>query len=434
MCCIFFTLGGHDHHLILASNRDEYLQRPTSSAAFHSFPSPSTFVSSSAPAGTSAISPQLSSTPSATHPILSGIDADLSGGGTWLGVHVLSGRWAALTNFTEPAPPALPPKGKPHVLSYRSRGGLVRDWLTADGGTEDMQKYLDRLEQERDEYAGFNLLIGQLPTITGEKRAQLAYATNRNHSQGSEAEPGESDSLPGEVRFLLHPHDEHASSKLEGSQTACLSCEVPSANDHDASDGSRVSSLQPSSLQAAPTNTKVNGLNSGTSTDTDTTSLGLSNSVLSEPWSKVKTGRAGFDEAVQRYASSAAGAAEASSSRQPVGPEYQQGEGRREAEAEEAFIESLFQVLATPGLDQVQERADLRRTVLVPAFSMAPPKGKGKAWYGTRTSTILLVRKSGEVTFVERDVHTMDGGRARLLSEEERRHGQRRYDFKLGAL
>lgn len=305
-----------------------------------------------------------------------------------------------------------------------------------------MQTYVDRIEKERDEYAGFNLLVGQLPTITGDRRAQLAYATNRDHSQGREAgraEQNKNDVLPGEVRFLLHPQDGHGSSTLEGSQMACLSCEPPAASDG-------VSRLQPSRIQAASTN------ESSTEMETHATSLGLSNSVLSEPWSKVKTGRAGFDEAVQRYASSAAGASGTTSSSRQVNGQGQGAEAqpKGKAEAEEAFIEGLFQVLATPGLDQVQERADLRRTVLVPAFSATPPKGKAiggeagggaseeseKAWYGTRTSTILLVRKDGEVTFVERDVHTLtlDGSQARLLSGEERRSGQRRYDFTLGAL
>ena len=48
-------------------------------------------------------------------------------------------------------------------------------------------------------------------------------------------------------------------------------------------------------------------------------------------------------------------------------------------------------------------------------------KGKPGRWYGTRLSTVILVKDSGEVTFVERDIFVDDGqGGAKDGSDERR--------------
>lgn len=141
------------HNSILAANRDEFLSRPTTSAAFHRFTPDS-------------ISPTLDP----AHPVLSGLD--LEGGGTWLGVALPDAfssatgerlRFATLTNFTEPIKPDKRP----------SRGSLVKDFL--DGG-EGMQEYLQRVEQTKLDYAGFNLLLGSL---TAEGEWEMGYVSNR---------------------------------------------------------------------------------------------------------------------------------------------------------------------------------------------------------------------------------------------------------------
>lgn len=108
---------------------------------------------------------------------MSGLDAHPLGGGTWLGL-TKSGRLAAITNFTEAAPPPLP-QGR-GLEAYRSRGSLVRDWLKGEGensGQERvMERYLEGVASRMDEWPGFNLLVGQLHA----DRAEMGYVSNRS--------------------------------------------------------------------------------------------------------------------------------------------------------------------------------------------------------------------------------------------------------------
>ena len=111
MCLIVLAYKVHpEYPLILAANRDEFLERPTEKAHFW---------------------------PDAPH-ILAG--RDLRAGGTWLGI-TRSGRFAALTNHRDLRRPA--------VVNSPSRGQLVRLAL------EDELAGLDTSV-----YEGFNLLHG----------------------------------------------------------------------------------------------------------------------------------------------------------------------------------------------------------------------------------------------------------------------------------
>ncbi|KAK0243841.1 NRDE protein-domain-containing protein [Armillaria nabsnona] len=111
MCIAFWTLEHPDYALILCTNRDEFLDRPTLDAHFHSFGRKE-------------------------GDVLSGID--VLGGGTWFGM-TRAGRVALLTNITEPPPP------RPFALS---RGSLVSSHL------------LSEAPAPRDTpFAGFNLLL-----------------------------------------------------------------------------------------------------------------------------------------------------------------------------------------------------------------------------------------------------------------------------------
>lgn len=118
MCLILLAVQVHPEiPLIVAANRDEFHARPAAAANFWS-----------------------------DHPqVLAG--RDLEADGTWLGV-ARSGRFAAVTNFSEPPPEPLPP---------RSRGALVSDFLS---GFEDPPNYLRRVADHAGEYRGFNLLAG----------------------------------------------------------------------------------------------------------------------------------------------------------------------------------------------------------------------------------------------------------------------------------
>lgn len=119
MCLILFSLDGHPRFpLIIAANRDEAYQRPSTPLAFW---------------------------PDAPH-IAGG--RDLEGGGTWLGI-ARDGRWAALTNFRQAGS---------YRLAAPSRGRLVADYLLADLAPE---AYLARVRTAAERYNGFNLLVGR---------------------------------------------------------------------------------------------------------------------------------------------------------------------------------------------------------------------------------------------------------------------------------
>ncbi len=128
MCLVILALSSHpDYPLVVAANRDEFFRRGTAPATFW---------------------PQ--------HPtLLAGRDLEM--GGTWMGV-TRSGRFAAITNFRDPAQTATAP---------RSRGELTLDYLLVDEGPE---PWLERLAPRAADYAGFNLLLGD--------SGELWYATN----------------------------------------------------------------------------------------------------------------------------------------------------------------------------------------------------------------------------------------------------------------
>lgn len=130
MCLIAFAIGAHPAcPLLLASNRDEFFDRPTS--PLHRWPD--------APAG-----------------IWAG--RDQRDGGTWLGISE-AGRVALLTNVrsAQPGPGA------------RSRGELATRWLE---GSSDVDTFATGLEPAA--YGGFNLVVGDL------RRDQWTWLCNRD--------------------------------------------------------------------------------------------------------------------------------------------------------------------------------------------------------------------------------------------------------------
>ena len=137
MCLIAFAINASERWpLVIASNRDEFVARPTVPLARWASP--------------------------AGQPIISG--RDLQAGGTWLGL-TPGGRVAFLTNVREARPP----------VAARSRGELVTRWLE-DGG--DAARFVAALEAGGDAYAGFNLVLGDF------QRQAWTWVTNR-HGAGS---------------------------------------------------------------------------------------------------------------------------------------------------------------------------------------------------------------------------------------------------------
>ena len=103
--------------LLVAANRDEFHARPTALSEFW-----------------------------ADHPgLLAG--RDLQQGGTWMGV-TRCGRFAAITNYRDPAGVAVAPC---------SRGDLPLGYLS---GVQSPEDFLGGLTRRVEDYAGFNLLVG----------------------------------------------------------------------------------------------------------------------------------------------------------------------------------------------------------------------------------------------------------------------------------
>jgi uncharacterized protein with NRDE domain len=116
MCLVLLA---HDIHpkyrLIVAANRDEFYDRPTSPAGYWN----------DAP------------------DVLAG--GDLRAGGTWLGI-ARNGRFAAVTNFRQ---------GQREPAAARSRGHLVSGYLT---GNQEPSVYMSQVKDDAPLYNGFNLL------------------------------------------------------------------------------------------------------------------------------------------------------------------------------------------------------------------------------------------------------------------------------------
>lgn len=117
MCLIAFAIGASKRWpLLVAANRDEFLDRPTLPLARWQ-----------SEAGTEIISGR-----------------DIRAGGTWMGL-TAAGRIAMLTNVRGPA----------SLTGEKSRGELVTRWLDSNG---DAASFIAHITPEA--YGGFNLVLG----------------------------------------------------------------------------------------------------------------------------------------------------------------------------------------------------------------------------------------------------------------------------------
>lgn len=162
MCLIAFAIGASERWpLVVAANRDEYLDRPTAPLACWTSPSGQQIVSG----------------------------RDLSAGGTWFGV-TPEGRIAFLTNVREAN--ALP--------GQRSRGELVTRWLESRGGIDELfggytPRHSSQLPIHADPFAGFNLIVGDFESdawhwITNRNSQANAAAARLIHWQITQLKPG----------------------------------------------------------------------------------------------------------------------------------------------------------------------------------------------------------------------------------------------------
>ena len=118
MCILFLAINQHEKYpLVILANRDEFQERPTTSAKFwNEYPD-----------------------------LLAGRDE--KEGGTWLGI-TKKGKISALTNYRD-----IPL----HKEGRESRGLLVKEYLTSEISTA---AYLDLLVSKRESYNPYNILIG----------------------------------------------------------------------------------------------------------------------------------------------------------------------------------------------------------------------------------------------------------------------------------
>ncbi|MGP4079522.1 NRDE family protein [Pseudalkalibacillus sp. R45] len=123
MCVLFFAYKKHQEYpLVIAANRDEFYDRPTAPAHFWE-----------------------------DEPmILAG--RDLKQLGTWIGI-TKNGRFAALTNYRDPSE---------SVTNKTSRGHIIRDYLSSLYAPEN---FLHRLKEKRDNFQGFNLIVGNTDSL-----------------------------------------------------------------------------------------------------------------------------------------------------------------------------------------------------------------------------------------------------------------------------
>ncbi len=142
MCLILFAYQTSPRFpLVVAANRDEIFARPTAQAS-------------------------LWTDEESGRQILSGRDQQAAG--TWLGI-TPSGRFAAVTNIRDPS------QTRPRA---RSRGDLTRQFLAGNSSPE---HYCNSLEASYDQFAGYNLLVGD--------RDSLFYANN-HEAKVWKLEPG----------------------------------------------------------------------------------------------------------------------------------------------------------------------------------------------------------------------------------------------------
>ncbi|KAI0754784.1 DUF833-domain-containing protein [Daedaleopsis nitida] len=296
MCVGFWTLEHPDFALMLCNNRDEFLNRPTANAHWHSFGPVHGF-------------------DGAEHgDVLSG--RDLLAGGTWAGL-TRSGGVALLTNITEPA------------RKYdSSRGDLTHSFLLPKAPSTTLQTEIDEfLGENRDRaYAGFNLLLLSPSPSVGEHGPQ---------------------GLSFEGAFLTN-------SGGGGTITARM-----------LSDEER----------------RCGGMSNG-----------VDHHGASE-WPKVQHGTQALRTLLHSLPPHA---------------------------TETEVAEQLFALLTWKSEHAPIDRSELRNTIEVepipippgvfPAADNEPSRASSSAHYGTRLSTVILIRRDGSVTFIERDIWTLGEG------------------------
>jgi uncharacterized protein with NRDE domain len=140
MCLLVLAWQVHPRYrLVVAANRDEFHERPTTAMA--KWPPPDDIIAG----------------------------RDLRAGGTWLAMG-RARRFGIITNFRELQGP---------IAGAPSRGNLIPGYLRNEAGAE---RYLQMLAPSANEYSGFNLLLTD--------NDSLWYASNRANQFATALPPG----------------------------------------------------------------------------------------------------------------------------------------------------------------------------------------------------------------------------------------------------
>lgn len=385
MCVAFFTLEHHDYALILCSNRDEYLSRPTEFAHFHSFETQGHLrhgiLQDQQPGQRPTQHSQYSDTV-----VLSGID--VQAGGTWLGL-AKTGKLALLTNITEDTTLKFP----------QSRGHLVASFLATPPssltGLTDIEQYLrglvgpsDLTDEGGARYAGFNLLLLS-PRVTCSSATPSPRDTNSDHPVGTH------------VPLMSTP------------TKSVVSYDAYLATNRGASGQITYRPLNPAERQ-------YGGLSNG------------SDGYGGKEWVKVKKGLE-----ILRTVVKVAEDSNMDHVHEKEGGERNVRYGKGPDHSEDKIIEELFELLTWTSPTPPTSRAELCNTIQVDPILFRPGNiGAGaatdiadakrsaasctataiaestdgnklaqqpKGYYATRLATVILVKRTGEVVFIERD-------------------------------
>ena len=169
MCIALLSTAHPEYPLVLLSNRDEFLDRPTASA--HWWKTPHDHV-------------------------LGGRDLQRPEQGTWLGL-TRDGRIALLTNFRE--------EGQ-EIARDKSRGAIVSAYLSSPPGEKESDdEFARRLVEDVgiNDVGGFSLVFGHLQPMADGSLGGLSIISNRTTDPSNLTRIA---SQPGEVHGLSNSH------------------------------------------------------------------------------------------------------------------------------------------------------------------------------------------------------------------------------------
>lgn len=337
MCIAVWTLEHPEYALILGDNRDEFLDRPTQPAHWHSFDKD--------------LQDQEGN-------ILSGRDE--AAGGSWFGVNK-AGRIALLTNITEA------------LGQYKSSRGYLTSSFLQSTSVHPLEDELGKIISPDAVFAGFNLLL-LAPSLRPDSNS-ISYDSLfvTNHGGG-----GALTSRP--------------LTQIER-QSGCMS----------------------------------NGVDGQGADD----------------WPKVR--HAADDFASMLHALDGQGneeALEASATENATKDLSKATPSTRQVDNLEAnLVDGLFQVLSWRCSGSITSRSQLQNTVQVAPIPIVL-EGKSKdsnshtkipAVYATRLSTVLLIKRNGDVYFVERDIWTR-GADGDVIKSEPPTQREFRFTLDLDAI